>query len=150
MLFIASGLSFIQAAAPATPKAFIRQFEKFVEEVEESHQEYKLEDWKLAEEKYREFIKTYYPKFKDHFNQEQQEKINYLQGKYIGFLTKSKFKQIRDQAKDWLKYASESSEGFLEALFGKENTEKEDSEKENPAKEKTTKENKENQKGEDI
>ncbi|MDD2559934.1 MAG: hypothetical protein PHE04_04615 [Bacteroidales bacterium] len=141
MLFMAWGLSFTQAAAPATPKAFIRQFEKFVEEVEKSHQEYKLEDWKLAEEKYKDFVKTYYPKFKDQFSREQLEKINYLQGKYIGFLTKSKFKQIRDQAKEWLKYASESSEGFLEALFGKEN----------PGKEKTTEEDKEkNKKGEDI
>jgi len=59
-----------------------------------------------------------------------------LQGKYIGFLTKSKFKQIRERAREWLKYASESSEGFLEALFGKENPKKE-----NPAEE--DKENKE-------
>jgi hypothetical protein len=148
LLFIAWGLSFSLAAAPATPKSFIRQFEKFVEEVEKSQQEYKLEDWKLAEEKYQEFIKIQYPKFKDQFNQEQLEKINYLQGKYIGFLTKSKFKQIRDQAKEWLKYAAESSEGFLEALFGKENPENETpTEKE---KEKSTEGEKENKKGEDI
>ena len=134
--FMVWGLSFSLAAAPATPKAFVRQFEKFVEEVEKSHQEYKLEDWKLAEEKYKEFVKTHYPKFKDQFNREQLEKINYLQGKYIGFLTKSKFKQIRERAREWLKYASESSEGFLEALFGKENPKKE-----NPAEE--DKENKE-------
>lgn len=124
MLFLVWGLMLAQAAAPSTPKAFIRQFEKFVEEVEESYQEYSLEEWKLTEEKYRGFVKTHYPKFKDEFSKEQLEKFNYLQGKYIGFLTKSKFKQIREHAKEWLKYAIESSEGFLEALFGKENPEK--------------------------
>ena len=110
----------IQAAKPSTPKALLKQFEKFVQEVEKSHPDYNLEDWNRANEKYKSFVKIYYPTFKDQLSPEQIEKFNYLQGKYIGFLAKSKFKQIRILAKEWLKYAMESSEGFLDALFGKD------------------------------
>ncbi len=73
MLFMAWGLSFTQAAAPATPKAFIRQFEKFVEEVEKSQQEYKLKIGNLPKKNTR-IYKIQYPKFKDQFNQNNWRK----------------------------------------------------------------------------
>jgi hypothetical protein len=80
----------------------------YIDKIEQNYKEFKEDDWKIVEEKYKEYI-IYYEKTKETMTDEERSKVNQNIGKYKAILLKKEavkwkenFKSLSDQAKGFI------------------------------------------------
>lgn len=81
----------------------------YIAEIEQNSKEFKEEDWKIVEEKYKEYI-LYYENTKETMSDEERTKANQNIGKYKAIL----FKKEAVKWKENLKSLSDQAKGFID------------------------------------
>lgn len=68
--------------APATKESYLIKFEKFVERIEQNHENYNKKDWNWADSQFEKYRDHWYKKFKGEYTLKDQLKIKGLILKY--------------------------------------------------------------------
>lgn len=81
-------------------ESFLNNLESFVNEVELRCENYKENDWTVADKKYNSFIEFKYPEFRSIMTAAEISKANTLFGKYKALKFKSRMRSIKSELSD--------------------------------------------------
>jgi len=101
--------------APSSKEAYLEQFERFVERVDQNHKKYTKKDWEWADERFEKYDSEWYRKFQDNFSMEDQIKIKSLIIKYHTLKNKQSVGDIlRDLFKDDVNHFGKKLEDYID------------------------------------
>ncbi len=101
--------------APSSKEAYLEQFEKFVERVDQNHKKYTSKDWEWADERFEKYNSEWYRKFQDELTLEDQIKIKSLIIKYHTLKNKQSVGDIlRDLFKDDVNHFGKKMEEYID------------------------------------
>ncbi len=93
LLFLVLGLSFILSSCTfdeCTSKSlYLTAFDNFIDKIEKKHDDYKKEDWKKADERFKKLTEECYKKFEDDFTDKDKKRIVKNGMKYTLYRVKS-------------------------------------------------------------
>ena len=79
---------------PATKETFMKNFSRFVRDVEKNGEKFGISDWHYANKRYGKYTGEWYDKFSDELNAEEKSEINNLKIRYITERGKGKFSRF--------------------------------------------------------
>ena len=90
------------------------KFEKYVDNVEESCDDWTDAEWEMSKEKYRQLLKEYEANY-DEMTQEERECVNKAIGRYNGILMKKGIENLDYSIKKFVDRLPSMFEGFMSA-----------------------------------
>ena len=90
------------------------KFEKYVDNVEESCDDWTDAEWEMSKEKYRQLLKEYEANY-DEMTQEERECVNKAIGRYNGILFKKGIEKVDESVKGFIEKLPALFEGFKSA-----------------------------------
>ncbi|NRT16856.1 hypothetical protein HNP99_003230 [Flavobacterium sp. 28A] len=87
-------------------ESFLNNLESFVNEVELRCENYKENDWTVADKKYNSFIEFKYPEFRSIMTAAEISKANILFGKYKALKVKARILNFKQGLNDMLEQAT--------------------------------------------
>ena len=91
------------------------KFEKYVDNVEESCDDWTDAEWEMSKEKYRQLLKEYEANY-DEMTQEERECVNKAIGRYNGILMKKGIENLDYSIKKFVDRLPSMFEGFMSAF----------------------------------
>lgn len=110
---IAILLSVFQYSCGTPQASVINDLETLVNDVEENHAEYTVEDWERVTVSYSEIEEEL---LQYEYTDEELKEIGRLKGRYIGYLTKYTVEELKQGVHDIMKELEGGIEGFMEVL----------------------------------
>ncbi len=88
MMMFAATVLFVMSSCGESKDSYIKDFTKFVEEVQANEDKYSKDDWKELEKKYVEFAETKYEKYSSELSTDEMIGITKLKAIYLTIQTK--------------------------------------------------------------
>jgi hypothetical protein len=113
-LVLALGIFTTSCIVPSSKENYIKNFERFVKDVEKNGEKFKASDWKWANERFSKYSGEWYERYQPEMNLEEKMKITSLRtryqvakggstiGKLINDNLRKEFNQIGDEMKKYL------------------------------------------------
>jgi len=117
-LFIFVGLVFIMSSCTfdeCTSKSlYMTSFDNFINKIEKKHNDYKKEDWKKADERFKKLTEECYKKFEDEFTDKDKKRIVKNGMKYTLYRVKSELPlDFNFDSKEWDSFFDDVN-GFID------------------------------------
>ncbi len=93
--------------------SYLKEFDKFVEQVEKKVDAVTQEEWREIEAEYLKFTEEYYQEYRDELTENDLRELGRLQGRFLKVQIKSNMDDFEKKVEDVLNQAS----GIMEGLF---------------------------------
>jgi hypothetical protein len=100
VLFI--GIWFFTSCSFYSKDDYLKDFNKFINDVETNFESFSEEDWKLKDADFQNYTTELYEKFKEELTDDDQKLIGKLKTKYLLVKSKSEMKNLGKQINDGL------------------------------------------------
>ena len=89
--FLILSIALSSCLIPSSPETYVKNFSRFVGDVEKNGEKFSLSDWQYANKRYARYIGEWYDKFSGDLTVEQQSEVRTLKIRYLTERGKNRF-----------------------------------------------------------